>query len=564
MNNKFYKLIILPLLMTGVMLSFVSCQKDAPVEEPQEEVTEGNSLLSKVSALPLPANMTRAEGEEDLPPLPPLDPQVSEESVEAGTFAGLQGVFINQRKVYNSGFAFDELSIFNPSESQIYPGSVFVGSSITNGKYLKLPGTTGTIIWSAKDLVPSTPMSPLLATFTNPQISDYNTTVQRWFASPMYPLSSTTMFEINEISNSAEVGGQLGVGYQKEDLMAALNLSYSHQKMKTHVLVKAVQKAFSITLDIPDKFVLQTANVEDMDGVMPVYVSEVFYGRMGFAVISSNHEYRDVVAALNLNIPQEGITIELENKYKEILDASLSKEHLIGGSSQDHGFGMSMGWEGFKQALSSPLTATSAKPVAYTLRYVHDNSVARVVLTSDFVRNESYFIPEMDELKLSFTPRTLRAMSDMVRPLFVYGNVKINTSKDKSIDSVHTLFERHMKEYVRIENPEEEILLKGDATREIVITRPEGMSMEDFLKTEITITGTFSLANAAGTAKIYDLGSDTVRYTIKDLIMASMKGSFNFLVQEKRTNKREANLVFDLQLNNDIRVVSGNSSAPAF
>ena len=231
------------------------------------------------------------------------------------------------------------------------------------------------------------------------------------------PLAATTVYEINELSSSTEIGAELGVGYQKEDLIAKLNLSTSHQKMKTHVLVKAIQKVFSIAVDIPDGFILKTANVEDMDGVMPVYVSEVFYGRMGFAVISSQHEYHDVVAALNLNVPTENIDINLQTKYKEILDASVSKSRIIGGTSQEHGYGMSMGWEGFKKSLSSPLTASSAKPVAYTLRYVHDNSVARVVLTSDFVRNESYFVPDMDELVLRFTPRTLRAKSDNIKPL---------------------------------------------------------------------------------------------------------------------------------------------------
>ena len=146
-------------------------------------------------------------------------------------------------------------------------------------------------------------MNNYVASYINPKASDYNLTVQRWFGSQNMPLAATTVYEINELSSSTEIGAELGVGYQKEDLIAKLNLSTSPQKMQNHVLVKAIHKVFSIAVDITDGFILKTANVEDMDGVLPVYVSAVFYGRMGFAVISSQHEYHDVVAALNLNVP---------------------------------------------------------------------------------------------------------------------------------------------------------------------------------------------------------------------------------------------------------------------
>ena len=540
------------------MLSTGCRDNSAEPTQSTDNPTEGDAstLLTQLRALPLPNGMTTGEeGGLVLPQLAPIAPQVNEETIEEGTFNGLKGVFINTRKVYNSGFAFDELSIFNPSENQIYPGSVFVGSSITNGKYLRLPGTTGELVWSAKDLIPSTPMN-YVAHFENPKSSDYNMTVQQWLGMPSHPLSATTMYEVNEVSNSTEIGAKLGIGYQKEDLSAQLNLNTSHQKMKTHVLVKAIQKAFSIAVDIPDQFILKSANVAKMDGVMPVYVSEVFYGRMGFAVISSNHEYHDVVAALNLNLPTEKVNVELETKYKEILDASVSKSRIIGGTSQEHGLGLSNGWEGFKQCLSAPLTPSSARPVAYTLRYVHDNSVARVVLTSDFIRNESYFIPEMSELTLRFNPRTLRAKADNIKPLYVYGNVTI-TADGQSEQSV---FNRNMSSYVRIDDPEQEVELGNNDTSEITLRRPKGMSMEDFLKMNVTIHAYFGHTNVPGTVNVFNLGETTSRCTVRELMMAAMRGTMNVFTQEKRSGQREANLVMNIDMNSGIRVISGSFS----
>ena len=540
------------------MLSTGCRDHSAEPTQSTDTPTEGDAsaLLTQLRALPLPNGMTTGEeGGLVLPQLAPIAPQVNEESIEEGTFNGLKGVFVNMRKVYNSGFAFDELSIFNPSENQIYPGSVFVGSSITNGKYLRLPGTTGELVWSAKDLIPSTPTN-FVAHFENPKSSDYNMTLQQWLGMPSHPLSATTMYEVNEVSNSTEIGAKLGIGYQKEDLIAQLNLNTSHQKMKTHVLVKAIQKTFSIAVDVPDHFILKSAKVEDMDGVMPVYVSEVFYGRMGYAVISSNHEYHEVVAALNLNIPSEKVDVELETKYKQILDASLTKSRVIGGSSEEHGYGMSMGWEGFKKSLSAPLTPSTTKPVAYTLRYVHDNSVARVVLTSDFVRNESYFVPEMDQLNLRFTPRTLRAKDDNVKPLYIYGEVTIARDGDRE----QVIFQRDRKDYIRIDEPEQEVPLGEGEALEVSIRRPSGMSMEDFLKEKVTIRAFFSHTNAAGTANIHDLGSVTSTCTVRELLFAAMRGTMNVFTQEKRAGQREANLVMDVDMNNSVRVLDGSFS----
>lgn len=546
---------LLTTLLVGGMMLVAGCNK---ANQPQPTVDPDpveSPLKAQVRALPLPNGMDSGSEPGVLPPLDPIEPEVDGETVTPGTFGGLKGVYINQKKVYKSGFAFDELSIFNPAGNLIFPGSVFKGNSITNGDYVRLPGTVGEVTLSANSLIPSSPMNaPFVENLSNPKESDYNMTMQRWFSSQTQPLSATTMFEVNELSNSKEVGVELGVGYKREDLIASLKLSTTHQRMNTHVLVKAVQKVFSVAVDVPDGFILKSAKVEDMGGVMPVYVSEVFYGRMGFAVISSNHEFHEVVAALNLNVPtdKENINFDIQTKYKQILDSSISKTRIIGGTSEEHGYGLSMGWEGFKKTLSAPLAPFSAVPIAYTLRYVHDNSVARVVLTSNFTRNESYFVPEMDELKIRFTPRSVRAMADNYKPIYLYGKVTISLDGE-----TQTIFDRPVNRYIRIDNPSEDVLLDDMETIEVTLRRPSGMSMVDFLKKEVIVSGSFGHANPNGTNSLFGLGSDSQAYTVRELLMSAMRGAMSFDTQEKRVNKREANLVLDVQIEDGIRVVNG-------
>ena len=124
------KIFISLLFIFGMMVAFASCKKDnIEVPNTPEETQDVSNLKAQVRALPLPDGMDQGEVGQNLPPLDPIAPQIDGEVVEPVTFGGLHCIYITQRKVYNSGFAFDELSIFNPAGSLIYPGSVFVGSS---------------------------------------------------------------------------------------------------------------------------------------------------------------------------------------------------------------------------------------------------------------------------------------------------------------------------------------------------------------------------------------------------------------------------------------------------
>lgn len=533
----------------SLSLLFVACTNDKgqPQEPNNKDAAESN--FAELS-LPFAPGMTRAVGEPgvtppNIPPLSPIEPPAEGTAVIDAIYDNIHGIIINQKKVYNAGFAFDQMSIFNPAGNQIYPGSVFVGSSITNGKFLNLKSTVGNITWAANGLYPQNPADNYVRTIVDPKSSDYNGTMQAWGSIPSLPIAATTTFEVNEVSSSKEIGIQIGIGYDSDDLKAKLNLSGKHEKMKTHVLVKAVQKAFSVALDVPNSksSILKTADVADMDGVMPVYVSEVFYGRLGYAVISSNHEYHEVVAALNLNIPTEKIDIEISTKYKEILDASVSKSYLIGGTSEEHGLGLSNGWDGFKKALSAPLTPFSAKPIAYTLRYVNDNSVARVVLTSDYVLNESYFIPDMDEVKISLQPVSARAKAGARKPLSLYGD--ITAKLDIPGAKTQTIFSRSMYNYVRLEDGETTASLRDEAPSELIIKRPAGMSMKQLLATKVTINAHFYNADINGRVQLDDLGSKTMDMTVRDLIFGALRGTMNVYTKRNHYGEFEANILIE-------------------
>lgn len=548
--KKFNYINILSVLFALFLISsvLISCDdKEATTpNDSKEELFDPSSLN-----LPYAPGMTRADNIPDLPPLDPIQPVEDGDAVIDAIFNNIQGVIINRTKVYNTGFVFDELSIFSPIENQIFPANVFVGSSIPNGKFINLPNhTVGEITWSAKGLVPINNTDTFAYDATNPKASTFNVVTQGWFATPTQPLASTTTFDLNEVSTSKEIGVKLGVGFDTDDISAKLNLSGRHEKMKTHVLVKAVQKAFSIAMDLPQGSILKTARIEDMGGVMPVYVSEVFYGRIGYAIISSEHEYHEVVAALNLNIPTDNINIEIENSYKEILDAAATSQYIIGGSSEEHGQTIDKGWEGFKDALSAPLTPATARPVAYVLRYVHDNSVARVVLSGNYTLNESYFIPDVDKLTIDFTPLTARAKAGPRRPICLFGEASIKLANDNKWQK---LFSKASREYILLENGTTETEIQGAATTSISLERPFGMPMKEFLKQKVNIKAEFYNSDVNGTRALDNLGSTEYTVTVKDLLFSALNGKSNIYTKQNGRQEFEANIVLKIDVKTDIK-----------
>lgn len=179
--------------------------------------------------------------------------------------------------------------------------------------------------------------------------------------------------------------------------------------------------------------------------------------------------------------------------------------------------------------------------MAYTLRYVNDNSVARVVLMSDYVLNESYFIPDVTELKVRFRPSTARAKAGTFSPVFLYGSVKMKPSNS---NAWVTLFDRPMSKYVKLENGETDADISTDDEVELVIRRPSGMSMTDFLAMKLDVYAEFGHTQAAGTVKVKDLGKKEAQITVKDLIFSGLKGLFNVYTTANLPGEYEANIVF--------------------
>lgn len=527
-------------LLFGLLL-LLSCTRSGNVEEP---LATNNVDLKQ---LPLAPGMLRG-GDPVAPPTPIGDPSEGGQVVPTNK-DGINGVIISRSTMYSGGVVYNEYLLFNPMSNLIYPGNVLVGNSIGNGKYLPIKGKkVGELTWSSPDLIPAAPDDfVFVKTVSEPQFSDFAATMQGWRSAPQLPTSAITTFEMTEVKDLREFSSKLGIGFESENVKAGISFEGRRGLLKTHILVKFVQKLYSVSMDIPDRPILLAADKDSFDGVMPVYISDVFYGRMGYALISSDHDYLELLAALEIMVPT--FHLEMSATYKKILDESYTQYVFTGGKSGDHGLSVKDGWAGFKEAISTELNAAEAVPVAITLRYADDNSVARVVQTGQYPVTESYFVKECDELTFSLRPVQLKANAGNKEDLQVWGHTILTVPKELSAEGQlqedYKLLWIPMSQYIKLDKQKQSTLPNAENTT-ITLKRPKGMSMQDFLNQRIFINTKFHNTNAAGTITGDDLGASEYSIRIQDLLFNAIHNSLTVSTRRNTRLDFSATVLFDL------------------
>lgn len=528
---------VVPLLAALMLYSCSSRGVEAPNEP---EVT------TDLTQLPLAPGMLR--GNEPIAPPAPIGEPGEGGEVVTWDRNGLNGVIISRSSMYSGGMVYNEYLLFSPMSNLIYPGNVLVGNSITNGRYLPVRGQkVGKVTWSTADLTPEDPESyRFVREVSEPRFSDYSSTIQSWRGTPQLPPSSITTYEITEVKDMREFGLKIGLGFNFEEVKAGISFEGKRGTLKTHILVKFTQKLFSVSMDLPNRQHLLSADEGSLDGVMPVYISDVFYGRMGYALISSNHTTNELLAALNIMLPS--VNFEISTTHKKILEESFTQYVFVGGQSADQGLSVKEGWPGFKQAIGAELHAYDALPIAITLRYADDNSVARVVQTSQFPVTESYFVKECDEMSFSFRPVQVKANAATKPDLQVWGHTVLSVpaeiSKGGSQEDYRLLWVP-MSKYIKLDK-EKQSSLPSAETVTVTLKRPNGMSMKDFINQRVYIDTHFYNTIPAGTVKGDDLGENKYSIRIQDLLFNAIHNSITVTTHRNSSRDYSATVIFDL------------------
>ncbi len=190
----------------------------------------------------------------------------------------------------------------------------------------------------------------------------------------------------------------LSAKFMKAGVQASLD--WSHTQQSNTVSAYFVQKMFTVSMGLPQRpgdifsadFTQELLDEQKNLGRigqdnLPVYVSNVVYGRMMTLTMTSNFSEAKMKAALDGSY--NGIGGNVSAEHLEILQNSEIQLVTIGGDAS-----LALGYlrtgqldEFFKE--DAPLT--TAVPISYTLRNLGDNEIAKVseTVSYDMVQNET-------------------------------------------------------------------------------------------------------------------------------------------------------------------------------
>jgi len=306
-----------------------------------------------------------------------------------------------------------EQFLYDPTSDIMWVGNLFIYGSILNGGYTPIViENRASIVISASLFAAGDPVS---IEIESSSLSAYREAISQLLGQASGAVNVGEMsYSIEEVYSEEHLRVMLSAGLEVGkwfDIAASYN--FNDQSVKSRVIVKMVQPYYSIDMDIPASISAwfnepENVNPEQFGGTSPVYISSIKYGRMILFMIESSREVEEVKRSVNagLNVWRINGSFELESEDQEVLEQSNMKALVIGGSGSDAVSATSV--EGVAQYIENGgefSIDSPGAPLAYILRFLADNSIAKVVLSSDYqvrdcITTEDPVEPEI----LSVTP----------------------------------------------------------------------------------------------------------------------------------------------------------------
>ncbi|MCI6154128.1 MAG: thiol-activated cytolysin family protein [Bacteroidales bacterium] len=494
----------------SLMAAFTACTS-SPVQNDQA------FSEAELAGLPYGSGMLRDNGTP-----PPEDPVDAEpvDNIESTIQDGINGIMISKTTLMKAGAAYSEHMLFNPYSNVVYPGNVLIGNNIDNGEYKHVRNVEVNPITITASLTSETP-GFYSRTVERMKYSEYLNVLNDWRQRDFKDPGVETTLENIEITNEKDASFKAGASFQAEAVKIAASMDGEHKRLKTHVLCKFVQKVFSVSMDDPEGGLIRTANMAAFQGVQPVYISDVSYGRMAYILVSSNRSSDDVKAALNVMVPAANLGVEADAKYRSLLSDARVTATFIGGSAAQHGQILTNGWEGVKASLAAPMSVSTTMPIAFTLRYVHDNSIAKVLLMGEYPKTISHFVADCKSVNLGIHITDIKARAGLLKNKNVYGKAIMELPNGEKV----TLMDTDPKHHFVIDKDDEFVNISSMTTPVSVrIDRAKNMSMKDFLQQKVVITTEFYNTGAFGIVKGSSVGGQRMEYTLYDLFFNSLEG----------------------------------------
>ena len=309
--------------------------------------------------------------------------------IEVLDSAEASGDYVCSVKRYKAAPGYDELFLMDPTTDVIYPGAIIKGESIPTGEYIP-------IISDRKPMTISVSLQNIggspSRTVEEPKLSTVREALNDILSADVTGATPARLsFEIENVYSEEQLSLAVQGNYKNSFVDVAGSFDFNRLDIRSRLVVKFLQIYYTVDMDLPqspDDLFEELPSMEELGSTSPLYVSTVTYGRMVLFTVESSYSSTEINAALNAAFSagvQSG-SIDISAQYKKMIDSSTLKAYILGGSGGNAVQSVN-GIEGIVDFITSGGDYSKDSPgaaLSYKLRFLKDNSVANIILASEY------------------------------------------------------------------------------------------------------------------------------------------------------------------------------------
>ena len=290
----------------------------------------------------------------------------------------------------------DEMVVTPTNRSNVYPGSVLKASSIATDEFASLFGYERAPI----SVQLSFPSSLSYGTIPIPNLSNSRIFLRNAIMAPDFSGSSIQDFSqsISYFSKYQEVKLSFGYNVNEKRLFASTNSSFDYNSSATYyarkMTVSYTVKNFTYTMSDPVQGeLIDMASIppEVFNGVSPVYINSVTYGRFGLLVIETNNTGAEVQSAFEKVVKKifKQTTESFTQQESSVFNSCRVTIYVLGSTLGESATQLLINPnpESISSFLSENVGTFTAQdpgvPIFFTAKYLKDNSRFKTVFKLD-------------------------------------------------------------------------------------------------------------------------------------------------------------------------------------
>lgn len=307
------------------------------------------------------------------------------------------GTYTTTTKTYKAAPGYTEMIAMDPTTDVIYPGALIKGESISTGMYTP-------IVFPRKPLTLSISLEHIdgnvAKTIDDPKLSTIRQAVRDILAQKVTGATPANVsYTMTDIYSERQLSVALAASYESAILKISGSFNFNKSDVRSRIVAKFLQKYYSIDIDIPAQpsdFFKAPVALSALGSYSPMYVSTVTYGRMALFTVESTKSSTEVKAALQAAYDaaiKVGGTLDVTSTG--VMNASTISVYISGGSGEGAVASIN-GFDSFKGYITSGGNYTNdspGAPISYKLRYLKDNAIGKIILSSEYTVNDASLNP---------------------------------------------------------------------------------------------------------------------------------------------------------------------------